>query len=144
MSETNAEVRRLLERHYAAWSSGDVEGVVACYAEGCAFEDLALEARFDGTAGVRSFVQLTFAAIPDFKWNPRHITVDGERVACEWVMDGTQRGDLPGIPGTGKRFDVRGLSALVVRGGKIHENRDYWSLGTYLRQIGQRTLPEPQ
>lgn len=142
MKETDAEVRRLLERHYTAWSRGDVEGVVACYAEGCVFEDLALEARFDGLPGVRGFAQLVSAAIPDFNWKPLHIVVDDERVACEWVMHGHQRGDLPGIPGTGKRFDVRGHTAMVVRGGRIHENRDYWSLATYLRQLGHRTIPE--
>lgn len=135
------EIHQLLKRHYKAWSSNDVEGVVACYAEGCVFQDIALEATFEGTAGVRQFVQLTFASIPDFKWNPKHFIVDGERVCCEWQMDGTLSGDLPGIPATGKRFDVKGLSALVIRGGKIHENRDYWSLATFLRQLGHKTIP---
>lgn len=141
MHDAHDAVRRLLERHYAAWSSGDVEGVVACYAEGCVFEDLALEARFEGPSGVRGFAELTFKAIPDFCWTPRQITVEQDRACCEWVMHGHQSGDLPGITGTGQRFEVRGLSALQIQQGSILHNRDYWSLATYLRHLGHRTLP---
>jgi hypothetical protein len=59
----------------------------------------------------------------------------------EWVMYGYQRGDRRGLPGTGRRFDVRGLGALVVRDGRIHENRNDGSVGTGLRRLGQPTLP---
>ncbi len=133
-----SKVRELLQRHYTAWSTGDIEGVVACFNEGCVFEDLALEAKIEGRTGVRKFVQMSFNAIPDFKWNPKTILVDGDRCSVEWQMDGTLVGDLPGIPGTSQRFDVRGLSTLVVRGGLIQENRDYWCLNTLVRQVGYK------
>lgn len=129
-------IHHLLERHYAAWTAGDIEGVVACYTDDCEFEDLAMEAKFDGKEGVRNFATLVNAAIPDFRWIPKHFSVDGSRCSAEWQMYGTQSGDLPGIPGTGKTFDVRGLSALEIKDGKIHRNRDYWSLATYMRQLG--------
>jgi len=140
MNENRENTIKLLERHYTAWSNGDIDGVVACYADGCKFEDMALEAQFNGPEGVRSFVTLTFESIPDFKWNPRKFVIEGENCVCEWQMDGTLKGDLPGIPGTGKRFDVRGLSSLIVRNGKIVDNRDYWSLATLLRHVGHTTL----
>ncbi len=46
-----------------------------------------------------------------------------------------------GIPSTGKRFEVPGVSIGRLREGKIAENHDYWSLATYLGQIG--LMPEP-
>jgi steroid delta-isomerase-like uncharacterized protein len=137
----NEDIRRLLERHYAAWSQGDVEGIAACFTEDCLFEDMALQAKFEGKAGVRGFAQATFAAVPDFRWTPEIILVDGSRAASAWNMAGRQTGNFPGIPGTGKSFSVPGSSIVETRDGKIHRNRDYWSLATYLRQVG--LFPEP-
>ena len=102
----------------------------------CVFEDMALQTQFDGQEGVRGFAQATFAAIPDFRWTPTIILIDGSRVASEWRMTGTQTGDFPGIPATGKPFSVPGASVLEIRDAKIHRNRDYWSLATYLGQLG--------
>jgi steroid delta-isomerase-like uncharacterized protein len=132
----NQEIQRLLEQHYAAWSKGDVEGILACFTDDCVFEDMALQAKFEGKEGVRGFAQATFAAIPDFRWTPTIILIDGSRAGTEWRMTGTQTGDFPGIPGTGKSFSVPGSSVLEIRAGKIHQNRDYWSLATYLGQMG--------
>jgi steroid delta-isomerase-like uncharacterized protein len=132
----NPEIQRLLEQHYAAWSTGDVEGILACFTDDCLFEDLALETTFEGKAGVRRFAEMTFEAVPDFRWTPTAILIDGPRAATEWRMTGTQTGDTPRIPRTGKSFSVPGSSLLEIRAGKIHRNRDYWSLATYLTQLG--------
>jgi len=51
-------------------------------------------------------------------------------------MTGTQTGDFPGIPGTGKSFSVPGSSVVEIRAGQIRRNRDYWSLATYPGQMG--------
>ena len=132
---------QLLERHYAAWTAGDIEGVVDCYTADCVFEDLALQARFEGKGGVRGFATLIIGAIPNFRWIPKHFVVDGGRCSSEWQMYGNQSGDLPGIPGNGRAFDVPGLSAIEIKDGRIHRNRDYWSLATYLQQLGLMEKP---
>ena len=55
----------------------------------------------------------------------------------EWVMLGTHKGDLPGIPATGKRFSsVRGLTILELEAGKIRRESDYWDAATFMKQIG--------
>jgi steroid delta-isomerase-like uncharacterized protein len=52
-------------------------------------------------------------------------------------MSGTHKGDLPGIPATGKRFSsVRGSTILELDGGKIRREADYWDAATFMKQIG--------
>ena len=132
----NPGIQRVLEQHYAAWSKGDVEGILTCFTDDCLFEDVALETIFEGKAGVRRFAEMTFTAVPDFRWTPMAILIDGSRAATEWRMTGTQTGDTPRVRGTGKSFSVPGSSFLEIRAEKIHRNRDYWSLATYLTQLG--------
>jgi predicted ester cyclase len=51
-------------------------------------------------------------------------------------MRGTHRGDLPGMPATGKQVDVRGASILEFAGDRIRRCSDYWDMATFLKQLG--------
>jgi ketosteroid isomerase-like protein len=42
---------------------------------------------------------------------------------------------------TGKKFSVRGVSVIEMRGGKIYRNVDFYDVATIMRQVGQ--LPTP-
>ena len=134
--------QQLVEQHMKAWSSGDVEGIVACFTEDCVFEDLGLQATFEGHAGLREFAAAVFAAAPDFHWTPNRMFAEGNQVCTEWRFTLTQTGDFPGIPATGKSADIPGVTVDEIRDGRIHCHRDYWSLATYLQQVGLMPTPE--
>jgi steroid delta-isomerase-like uncharacterized protein len=136
-----ADIQHLVEQHFKAWSSGDVEGIVACFTEDCVFEDMALQAKFEGHAALREFAVAVFAALPDFNWVPAKVFNDGDMVCIESRFTGTQTGDFPGIPATGKPSDVPLLTIEEIRDGRIHRHRDYWSLATYLQQVGLMPTP---
>jgi ketosteroid isomerase-like protein len=44
--------------------------------------------------------------------------------------------DLPGLPATGRPFEIRGATVVEFRDGKISRSTDYWSLAEYRRQVG--------
>ena len=133
--------RHLVEQHLKAWSTNDVEGIVACFTPDCTFEDLALQERFEGHAGLRAFVAALQAATSNFQWTPTRMVVDGDEVWTEWRFTMTQTGDFPGIPATGKSAEIPGVSIDEIRDGLIHRHRDYWSLATYLQQVGLMPTP---
>ena len=63
--------------------------------------------------------------------------VAGQWAVIEWVMSGTHKGDLPGIPATGKAFSaVRGSIILELEAGKIRRESDYWDAATFMRPVG--------
>jgi predicted ester cyclase len=53
----------------------------------------------------------------------------------EMVFSGTQKGDFPGLPATGKRFSIRMCSYGEFENGKIKGRRDYWDLVTLRKQL---------
>ena len=55
-------------------------------------------------------------------------------------MIGAHKGDMPGLPATGKSFTLRGASIFDLAGDKIRSTRDYWDFAIALRQLG--LMPE--
>jgi steroid delta-isomerase-like uncharacterized protein len=61
---------------------------------------------------------------------------NGTNGGAEWVMRATHTGNLPGMPATGKRLEVRGASIFDFAGDKIRRCSDYWDMTTLLKQLG--------
>ena len=57
-----------------------------------------------------------------------------EACATEWTMSGTHdRGDeARGLPATGQRFQVSGVSIGRRREGKVIEERNHWNVADFL------------
>jgi steroid delta-isomerase-like uncharacterized protein len=125
----------------SAWSSidssQDPERVLSLFVDDCFFEDVTFGLVARGKEELRSFLKRAFAAIPDFKYELRNRVAVGQWAVIEWAMSGTHKGDLPGIPATGKRFSsVRGSTILELEAGKICRESDYWDAATLMKQVG--------
>ena len=130
----------MLDDWAMVWSSGsstNPELILALFVDDYVFEDVIFGAVARGKEELRSFVEGAFAAIPDFKYELRSRFATNRWAVIEWVMSGTHKGDLPGIPATGKRFSsVRGSTILELEAGKIRRKSDYWDAATFMKQAG--------
>ena len=131
---------RLFDDWALAWSSidssRDPERVLSLLST-IFFEDVTFGLVARGKEELRSFVERAFAAIPDFKYELRNRIAVGQWAVIEWAMSGTHKGDLPGIPATGKPFSlVRGSTILELEAGKIRRESDYWDAATLMKQVG--------
>ena len=136
-----SELERMLDDWARAWSSNnssdDPERVLALFVDDCVFEDVTFGVVARGKEELRSFVKGAFAAVPDFKYGLTSRFAGSQWAVIEWVMSGTHKGDLPGMPATGKRFSsVRGSSILELEAGKIRRESDYWDAATFMKQVG--------
>ena len=132
----SSQTEDFLRGYYASWAHAKPELVLPHFTETAVFEDLAFAARFEGHAQIESFIQLTFAGAPDFRVEPNDLFVSGDRAGVQWIMSGTHEGDMPGLPATGKRFEVRASSIIQLQDGLISEMIDYWNLDTFRRSVG--------
>jgi steroid delta-isomerase-like uncharacterized protein len=137
------DVESMLADYLSAWNSHDVGKIPSFFTDDCLYEDVAVGAVSRGKEELKAFVGSTFAAFPDFKIQLTSRFIAGDWRASEWIMSGTQAGDLPGIPATGKSFSVRGASIIELRGGKIRRNSDYWNMASFLQQIGLMPAAPP-
>jgi steroid delta-isomerase-like uncharacterized protein len=120
-----------------AWNEHDGTKVAEFMADDVIYEDVAMGLRHEGKAAVAAFVAESAEGSEDFGFELVSEVVDGTRYAVEWIMRGTNTGEVAGLPATGKSFSIRGSSVGELDGdGHIAGNRDYWNLADLLMQVG--------
>src|SRR5436190_6746865 len=80
-------------------------------------------------------------AIPDRVDVIEDIIADGDRVGMLWRLTGTHKGDLFGIPPTGKKIDIYELGILRLANDKIVEGWFMADEAGLLRQLGAALPP---
>jgi len=128
--------KRALEHWAAHWSAHDMNGLLTLFTEDVIHEDVTMGVVNRGRAELRAFGEGFFSGFPDVTFELRSSFADGTSGGAEWVMRGTHRGDLPGMPATGKRVEVRGASIFEFAGDRIRRCSDYWDMATFLKQLG--------
>lgn len=96
---------------------------------------------FDGIEGQKRLITTYRTAFPDALFNIESLMAEGDMVACRWIGQGTHQGDLQGIPPTGKRATVPGLSIIRIAAGKIVESWTSWDRLDALQQLGIAPMP---
>jgi steroid delta-isomerase-like uncharacterized protein len=133
---SEANVDRVLEDWERHLNAHDAARFVTLFTDDVVYEDVTFGAVNHGKAETQAFIESFFPAFPDLAFEVTSRFAAGDRAGLEWVMTGTHRGDLPGLPASGKRCNVRGATIVELAGGKIRRNSDYWDLATMLKQLG--------
>lgn len=94
-----------------------------------------------GLEAFRQFGATYFSAFPDLKITPEDLVAEGDKVAMRYSWRGTQKGELMGIPPTGKQVTTSGMSILRIADGKIAEQWDNFDTLSMLQQLGVAPLP---
>jgi steroid delta-isomerase-like uncharacterized protein len=77
-----------------------------------------------------------FAAIPDLHATIDDMVAEGDKVVVRYTAEGTQLGQLPGIPPTGKRFRTSGISVYRLAEGKLAEQWEQADMLGLMQQLG--------
>jgi predicted ester cyclase len=88
-----------------------------------------------GNQSLKQLAQLWRAAFPDLAVTVQEVMAEGDLVVIAWQGGGTHLGDLMGIPPTGKRGFMTGITFNRVQDGRIVErwgNNDQLGLFTQL------------
>ncbi len=92
--------------------------------------------------GFKATVAGYTGAFPDLRIEGLHIVAEGDTVATRWMAVGTQHGDMPGIPATGKHIRVEGMNFYTLSGGRITEVWTLFDAMSMLVQLGVMPAPE--
>ena len=79
-----------------------------------------------GPAGFKPFLRKFQGAFTDIQITVDQTIAEGEWVASRWTARMTHRGDQLGVPATGGRVEVTGMSMGRFQGGKMVEAWNSW------------------
>lgn len=138
MPPKKTETREVALRYFGALNARDVDGAVACWAQGA--EDVIHGQRvMVAPDGVRTFAEELLGAIPDLHIDVQDCTTDGGRCAVRYVVRGTFAGPgtWAGFEPNGAKLEVPGVDVFVVgEAGLIERNDAYMDSMTIGRQLG--------
>jgi steroid delta-isomerase-like uncharacterized protein len=123
----------------AAWNRGDLSAIDRAVAD----DHIEHEPEGDeiGRDHLAQTVQAYRAAFPDLRIAVDDQIAGGDRVVIRWTGTGTHRGELNGIPATGRTATVSGVFIHKLAGGLITES---WSMFDQLGLLAQLGVFQPE
>ncbi len=104
------------------------------------YDEVATERKVQGVDNVMPLMKEWGEAILDSKATFDNAYVSGNTVVIELTWRGTHTGplNLPSgpVPGTGKSIEIRSCNVFEITGDKASMQRQYFDMGTMLRQLG--------
>jgi steroid delta-isomerase-like uncharacterized protein len=147
---SSGSTREVIDHLFAAAATGDLDQVLAWWADDGVLDDITLARRFSGQAELRPYLDWYFRALPDLDFTPARILVEGPYAAVEWAEICHQTGTFDGVPGDGRELRLRALDLFEIRDGKVAHESSWYGDGWFRRRLegpasnaGVPGVPEP-
>jgi len=95
-----------------------------------------------GPEGLKGLITMHRNAFPDISMTIDDQIAEGDKVVSRWTAVGTHTGEMMGIPPTGKKATVTGISIDRIADGKIVEEWENFDELGMMQQLGLIPMPE--
>ena len=117
------------------WNGGDLAAYLELYAPDVTLHGLPPELP-PGRDGVRLFYEGLWAGFARPRLIVQEVLVDGDRLACRFLLEATHTGAFMGISATGKAIQVSGMTILRFANGRCVERWNQSDMLGWLQQLG--------
>jgi steroid delta-isomerase-like uncharacterized protein len=137
-TETNiATVRRMIDQ---VWNERRLDLIEEFFTEDVLHHVVGSPSS-SGLETLKESTAMALNAFPNLRLTFEDAIAEGDKVAARWTMTGTQKGELMGMPATGKQVTQSGMTFYRLSNAKIAE---LWFLADNLglmQQLG--VVPAP-
>ena len=123
------------------WNNGNLDVADELFSRDYVNHDPASPEIPPGPEGVKQLAKMYRRAFPDLRFTIDEMLATGDRVVSRWTGEGTHRGPLRGLPATGRRVRVCGISIHRMAGGRIVETWVSWDTLGMMEQLGAAQVP---
>lgn len=135
--ENKALARRGFEE---VWNKGNLDAIDEIFAPDVVNHTLP-PGLPPGIEGSKAFTSMYLSAFPDTKMTIELQVAEGDKVVTLWKAQGTHKGELMGIPATGKQVTVTGIAIDRIAGSKIVETWGQFDQMSMMQQLGVVATP---
>jgi steroid delta-isomerase-like uncharacterized protein len=134
---TGEEMRKLVDRFTTSWRRRDVAALAACYAPDCIVVSPTFRT-MRGLEQVQHSYRDLFAAFdgPSIVVDDVILDEESDRIAMIWTTKSIHRGEIFGMPGTGRTIQMRMAFILTLRDGAIAKEVRVYDFTNMLMQLG--------
>ena len=117
--ENKAVVRRLHKMLEDSWRTGDFSSMGDVFDQNVTSHIANMPPEVLGLQGFQQMMPMFRKAFPDFHFRVDHMLAEGDKVMYLIEWEGTHKGELMGIPPTGKQVKVTDTHIERIASGKI-------------------------
>lgn len=126
---------------YAAFGSGDEEAMARHFAPDFTDHSELPPGIPRDVEGVKAWTRMMRAGFPDIRFERLDMVAEDGKAACRLRMTGTNTGDMPGMPATGRSMDVEAFDLVTLNAeDKVTGHWGAFEEGKMMRQLGM--IPE--
>ena len=137
---TEKSVAELAKEQVIAYNEKDWDRARAALAPEVVYEEFGTQRKLKGVDDVLTAWKGWATAIPDSRATFQSELVSGNTAVLEITWTGTHSGPLQTpkgeIPPTGKKIELRAVQVVDVANDRVKSVRQYFDMGTLLKQIG--------
>ena len=89
-----------------------------------------------GVEGFKAYYNSYLTGFSDAKMTIIDLYGQGDLMTKHWRFQGTHDGDLFDIPATNNKVDIYGVTLVVMKNGKIFQEKDYFDNNVFMKQLG--------
>lgn len=131
IDDPKALFREVIER---VWHRGDLGFIDTAYSP--SFVARVPRSGYQNVADYKQYVQETLDGLPDIFFHIKQQFVDGHHLVTRYQITGTHTGSFLGVPPTGRRIDVEGVTIHRVKEGRFVESWTVWDVMGFCHEIG--------
>ncbi|GAA4955119.1 hypothetical protein GCM10023314_31040 [Algibacter agarivorans] len=95
-----------------------------------------------GIENFKDYYNNFITGFSDVKFTIVDVFGQGDKLVKHWHYKGTHSGDFFGIPATGKTVDLKGVTLVKMKDGKIAQEQDFMDNMLFMQQLGIVSSPE--
>lgn len=138
---TDAQFKKIWEKDVALWETQDPALINTVFAEN--FTRTSPGGTSTNAEELSSELRSVGIAFPGLKLNLNHYDICDNMVSVHWSVSGDFTGEIAGLKGNGKPYNVIGISVIFVEDGKIVKDESYWDTYAVFAQAGgYKIVPE--
>jgi steroid delta-isomerase-like uncharacterized protein len=121
---------------YEVWNKGNFEKLEQIIDPSYVNHNPSTPNPLPGPAGLKPIILAMRQAIPDLTYTIEETIITEDRIVARVLVRGTHRDTLFGIPGTGRKFEIRQINVEYVKNGKIVEHWRVTEELKWMQQLG--------
>lgn len=128
----------LVKDYLAAWNEHDIDRAGDFLADDVQYFDSSFGGTQQGRqAAIEQGISVFMRGVPDLRWDIRsEPIVSRDGVAFEWTFTGTNTGTWGTIRSTNQKINLKGMTFVRIKNGKINYQAVFYDSAALNRQLG--------
>jgi len=141
-AESSEDVESLVKQSLMVWNTGNTAIAEQLYSPDIIVHLVDQDnSELKGTTALMDYLSYLRTAYLDMKFEPDHMSIDGNKVTTQMTFTGTNSGPRGDLPPTNKKVKVSAVLISQITDGEISEEWLYINMASVYKQLGFTLTP---